>query len=245
MGFLTGFGGGCDTLFGMVSQCHLSGHTPLTTFPTLEALQRGHDGLRALLFDMDGTLLRTEEIHGEVLRRMALQWRVRPPFPPAELEEHLKGMSDAQVWGLARGWENFPQELTADDFIAEKNHQLLALIPALDPAQWSSPALATLLSDARSAGISRAVVTSSERVVTDQLLSRAGLASLFDLVITLQDVSRPKPAPDPYLQAMIRLGVGPREAVVFEDSPTGLAAARASGARVLEVDWWRGFSAGG
>ncbi len=218
---------------------------PLTTFPTLEALQRGHQDLRALLFDMDGTLLRTEEIHGEVLRRMAAGWRVRPPFPPEEVEDRLKGLSDAQVWEQACSWENFPQDLTVEDFVAEKNRKILTLIPELDPKLWSARELRHLLREARGAGMARAVVTSSERVVTDLLLSRAELTSEFDLVITLQDVKRPKPAPDPYLQAMVRLGVGPRETLVFEDSPTGLAAARAAGGRVLAVDWWKGFSARG
>jgi HAD superfamily hydrolase (TIGR01509 family) len=69
-------------------------------------------------------------------------------------------------------------------------------------------------------------------------LSVAGARDLFDVIITLQDVAHPKPHPFPYLKAMIQLGVGPRETVIFEDSLTGLQSAQASGARFIQADWW-------
>jgi HAD superfamily hydrolase (TIGR01509 family) len=210
----------------------------LTTFPTLEALQRGHEGLRAVLFDMDGTLFRTEEAHGEALREMASAWGLAPPFPPEEVEARLKGLADEQVWQLARTWPGFPPGLTTHDFVAEKNRRLLALIPGLAVSDWTSPQLHSLLRAARRSGMATGLVTSSERVVTDLLLKVAGVRELFDLVITLQDVDFPKPHPFPYLKAMIQLGVGPRETVIFEDSPTGLQAARACGARFIKADWW-------
>lgn len=210
----------------------------LTTFPTLEALQRGHEGLRALLFDMDGTLFRTEEVHGEALRHMADSWGLKPPFPPEEVEARLKGLADMQVWELARGWEGFPSGLTAEEFVIEKNKRLLALIPNISADQWTSKQLHKLLSDARAQGMATGLVTSSERVVTDLLLKQAGVRELFDLVVTLQDVEHAKPHPYPYLKAMISLGVGPRETIIFEDSPTGLKAAQASGARFIHVEWW-------
>lgn len=214
----------------------------MTTFPTLEALRAPQPSLRAILFDMDGTLFQTEEIHGEVLREMAQDWKLRPPFPPSEVEARLKGMSDAQVVELARSWEGFPLTLSVEDFIQEKNQRLQRLIPRIPVQQWCSSELVKLLHDSRAQGLATAVVTSSERVVTDLLLKTAHLTSLFDTVITLQDVRHAKPHPWPYLQAMLQLGVGPRETVIFEDSTPGLASARASGARAIQVDWWSGLA---
>lgn len=210
----------------------------LTTFPTLEALQRAQPQLRALLFDMDGTLFQTEEIHGEALRHMARDWGLRPPFAPHEVEARLKGMSDRQVMELARDWPGFPPHMNAELFVAEKNSRLVELIPQAPMHKWISPELVKLIQDAKSAGLMCAVVTSSERIITDILLHLSGLDRVLDLVITLQDVKKPKPHPWPYLQAMLQLGVGPRETVIFEDSPPGLAAATAAGARVIRADWW-------
>ena len=212
-----------------------------TTFPTLEALQGPQPGLRALLFDMDGTLFQTEEIHGEVLREMARDFGLVPPFPPSEVEARLKGMSDSQVVALARDWPGFPKGMTVEQFVDEKNQRLGKIIPRIAVSKWTSPQLKELIVKARTLGINTAVVTSSERVVTDLLLKTAGMTALFDLVLTLQDVKFAKPHPWPYLQAMLHLGVGPRETLIFEDSKPGLASAVASGARAIQVDWWTGL----
>lgn len=210
----------------------------LTTFPKLKELQLTKPDLRALLFDMDGTLFRTEEIHGEVLRLMASKWGLKPPFPQSEAEERLKGMSDTQVMELAKTWDGFPPQMDALKFIAEKNRLLLELIPKIELTQWISTEIIEFIIESKKSGLLVAIVTSSERVITNKLLSLSGLDKEIDLVITLQDVVNPKPHPGPYLKAMMTLGVGPSETLIFEDSPPGLASAQASGARVIKVDWW-------
>ena len=202
-----------------------------TSFPKLKELLHSQPGLRALLFDMDGTLFKTESIHGAVLRQLASNWGLRPPFPPSEVEERLKGMSDTQVLELAKSWEGFPPHMNTSIFIQEKNKLLLQLIPTLEIKAWRSD-------ESKHSGLSVSVVTSSERVITNLLLKLSGLDKILDLVITLQDVAIPKPHPGPYLKAMITLGVGPRETLIFEDSPPGLASATASGARVIQAAWW-------
>jgi beta-phosphoglucomutase-like phosphatase (HAD superfamily) len=69
------------------------------------------------------------------------------------------------------------------------------------------------------------------------VLVGAGLAGRFAHVVTGHDVARPKPAPDIYLEACRRLGVATSAAVALEDSPTGVAAARAAGVRVIGVPY--------
>ncbi len=214
-----------------------------TEFPTLSTVRDRHPALRGVLFDMDGTLFQTEEIHADVLRQMAIDWKIRPPFPPEEVEMRLKGMADRQVLAMARSWPGFPVDMDEETFINEKNRQLLELIPQSPLSQWCAPAMVEFLKEVKAAGLILAVVTSSERVITDQLLKASALTSLFDLVITLQDVRFAKPHPWPYLQAMQQLNIGPRETVIFEDSAPGLASANASGARVIEAQWWTGYSA--
>lgn len=80
-----------------------------------------------------------------------------------------------------------------------------------------------------------AIVTSSSRTEARRKLSKAGIADAFELVITLDDVIAPKPAPDPYLLAARRLGVAPARCLVFEDSETGAEAAFRAGCRVVQV----------
>ena len=214
----------------------------LRTFPTLAPLLAQQPTLRGVLFDMDGTLFQTEELHAEVLRAMARDWRIRPPFPPHELEERCKGMADRQVLEMARSWQGFPAGMDEATFVGEKNRRLLEVIPHCPRQTWSAPAMEEFLRHTRQHGLLLAVVTSSERVITDQLLQCSGLLPLFDLVITLQDVRFAKPHPWPYLMAMHQLGLGPRDTLVFEDSAPGLMAARAAGARVLEAQWWTDYS---
>jgi HAD superfamily hydrolase (TIGR01509 family) len=210
----------------------------LNTFPSLTALRTAQPHLRAILFDMDGTLFQTEEIHADVFRMMARDWRILPPYPIHELETRLKGMTDQQVLDLARDWPGFPVNMDTKNFIAEKNQRLLELIPHIPLHKWCAPEMKEFLIEAAKNEILLAVVTSSERVVTDKLLNVSGLSAFFQLVITLQDVKQPKPHPGPYLQAMLALNVGPRETVIFEDSKPGLEAATKAGARVIEAQWW-------
>ena len=209
-----------------------------TKFPTFEALHRAQPQLRALLFDMDGTLFQTEEFHGEALKQMAHQWGLIPQFPLDELEIKFKGMQDRQVMEEIRDWPGFPASMTGDLFVAEKNARLLNIIPSVPVQNWVARPIVEMIEQARTKGMLTAVVTSSEREITDVLLRASGLDRLMDLVITLQDVRHAKPHPWPYLQAMLHLGVGPRETVIFEDSPPGLMSAQASGGRVIHAAWW-------
>ncbi len=81
----------------------------------------------------------------------------------------------------------------------------------------------------------RAIATSSSRAGALRKLSLVGLADSFAHVITLDDVSKPKPAPEPFLLAAERLGVDPTRCVAFEDSETGAASAQAAGMCVVQV----------
>lgn len=80
-----------------------------------------------------------------------------------------------------------------------------------------------------------ALATNAERANADFVLDRAGLKKLFRVIVDGSQVAHPKPAPDLYQLAASQLGVAPANCIVFEDSPVGVAAARAAGARVAGI----------
>jgi HAD superfamily hydrolase (TIGR01509 family) len=79
------------------------------------------------------------------------------------------------------------------------------------------------------------VASNSPRSFVDRALEVSGLRERFDCVLSADDVARPKPAPDLYLALARGLGADPAACVALEDSPTGVAAARAAGAFVIGV----------
>ncbi len=85
-------------------------------------------------------------------------------------------------------------------------------------------------------GMPVAVATNSERWRLEAILGSARLDGMFHFAVTADDVRSPKPEPDMYLLVASLLGVDPSRCVVVEDSPTGVAAARAAGMRVIAVD---------
>jgi HAD superfamily hydrolase (TIGR01509 family) len=79
-----------------------------------------------------------------------------------------------------------------------------------------------------------AVASNSVRVIVETALAAAKLDG-FDAIVAGEDVEAPKPAPDPYLEACARLGVDPADAIGIEDSPVGIASAKAAGLYVIGV----------
>jgi HAD superfamily hydrolase (TIGR01509 family) len=80
-----------------------------------------------------------------------------------------------------------------------------------------------------------AVASNSPRGFVDAVLARGGFVKSFDAYVTGDELERPKPAPDAYLEVCARLEVEPSTAVALEDSPTGVASARAAGLYVIGV----------
>jgi len=96
------------------------------------------------------------------------------------------------------------------------------------------PGARELLADLRKQGIPTALVTMSLRRMALDVVDQIDFDA-FDLVIAGDEVERPKPFPDPYLAAAAQLGIDITDAVVIEDSPTGVASGAASGAVTLGV----------
>ena len=103
------------------------------------------------------------------------------------------------------------------------------------------PGAVQLLDALGAAGVPIGLASNSLRSFVDLVLASAGVADRFQVVVAGDEVARPKPAPDLYLAACAGLGVDPADAVALEDSPTGVAAARAAGMRVVGVPYLDGI----
>ncbi|MCY1542085.1 Phosphoglycolate phosphatase [compost metagenome] len=92
-----------------------------------------------------------------------------------------------------------------------------------------------LIGDLRARGIPTAIATSSRQPHAQHQLGAVGLLDMFDTIVTRNDVTFPKPHPEPYLTAAKRLGIEPRHCLALEDSHAGVHAAHAAGMQTVMV----------
>jgi HAD superfamily hydrolase (TIGR01509 family) len=182
----------------------------------------------AVVFDNDGLLLDTESVwtraEEDLFERRELK------FTPADKLE-LVGTSAEIAGGILERRlgepgraEELLEELNAL-VVAELEHGVEAMVGARE-----------LLERLREQGVPIGLVSNSPLCFVKRSIEIVGFAGHFDAVLSAHEVAAPKPAPDPYLEACRRLGVEPGPSVVaLEDSPTGVAAARAAGLTVIGI----------
>lgn len=185
------------------------------------------DRVRAVIFDMDGTLLDTEAEHRRTMAEAAaaLGW----PFADEVLLAMVGIHRDANRLMLA---ERFGADFPMEQFYADSDRLFEAALEAVIPMR---PGVESMLAQIAAAGIPMAVATSTEAPYACQRLEKAGLLDYFDVVVTRNDVERPKPHPEPYLLAARRLGVAVTDAVAVEDSYAGVRSAAWAGIATVMV----------
>jgi beta-phosphoglucomutase len=185
--------------------------------------------IRAVAFDLDGTLVDLERFHHESLLRAAREVGVELTWEQARQRiPHFIGGPDAVVAAGVAALA--PVEVAPAGILAAKQRYFTSAIGAVDQIVPRAGA-GEILRWLAGRGVPVAVGTVTEREIAVGILDRSGLLPLFggDRVVTLHDVPRLKPAPDVYVETARRLGVPPADQLVFEDSLTGMAAARAAG----------------
>jgi HAD superfamily hydrolase (TIGR01509 family) len=192
-----------------------------------------HD-VRAVLFDMDGTLVETEEYWGEALFALARRYggRLSEAGRRKTIGSSMRvsmDVLDADL-GLRRS-----EEQRAEDgrWVEETTARLMAA----GGISWR-PGAAAVVSAVRAAGLTTALVTTTPRSLAETVLEsiRADLGEdPFDVTLCGDEVPARKPDPTPYRQAMAALAVDPAQCVVIEDSTAGVTSGLAAGAAVLGV----------
>ncbi len=183
-------------------------------------------GLQAVVWDYDGTLVDTEPIWASTEQQMMLdfgvEWGEEQMRQMTGQSARISAQMMADAAGLPErvGW--FFDELHA----RVAGRVASAELPYLD-------GVLRLLAEFEQAGIRCALVTASNGQILDAARSR--LPSIFEFLITSDDVAHPKPHPEGYLQAFARLGVDPLDALILEDSVPGTRAGLDAGGLVVGV----------
>jgi HAD superfamily hydrolase (TIGR01509 family) len=181
----------------------------------------------AIVFDNDGLLLDTEEAWTRA--ETALFTRYGATFDDTHKRE-LIGSSHAFA---ASRLEIMLAEPGRGVELMDELHDLV-MVEAEHDVQ-PRPGAVALVEALLAAGIPIAVASNSPRAFLDLVLRTSGMAGSFTTTVSGDEVPRPKPAPDIYLEACRRLGADPARSVGIEDSPTGAEAAKAAGMTVIGV----------
>jgi len=179
----------------------------------------------ALIFDMDGVLVDSNAAHKEAWIRFNRRYGVETTDA---MIEHMYGRRNDEIVRDFFG-SDLPSEEVAARGKAKESFYREMIAAHLE--QMLVPGAAQFLHRYRD--LPMAVASNAEIENIDFLLDRAGLRPYFRVVLCGSQVARPKPYPDIYLLAAQLLGVQPQSCVVFEDSPSGVAAATAASMPVI------------
>ncbi|MEQ4304748.1 HAD family phosphatase [Plantactinospora sp. B6F1] len=189
----------------------------------------------AVAFDLDGTLVDLERFHHDALLRAAREVGVALTWDDAlHRLPHFIGGPDPRVAAEVAALSG--AGVAPAEVLAAKRRYFSALVGAADGIVPRAGA-AELLDRLAGRGVPLAVGTVTEREPALGILRRAGLLGHFgaDRVVAARDVPELKPAPHVYRETARRLGVPPQDQLVFEDSVTGITAARSAGSPVVAM----------
>jgi len=179
---------------------------------------------RAVLFDMDGTLVDSEGLHFDAMKQALLQMGYHVPDA---LADRMTGMSGADCHALLREAIGFKPSF--DDYVEGKYRCYLAGAARLERRRGVDAVLRLLAET----GTRFAIVSNSDRMLVDANLRAASLQQPGLVTVSRNDVVRGKPDPEPYLRAAHLLGVSPENCIVVEDSTPGAVAGLAAGMTVI------------
>lgn len=185
--------------------------------------------MKAVIFDMDGVIVDTNP-HHRIAWREYYQ-RNGKALSDDDFVQHVSGKHNSDIVAHL-----FPdQTLTPEEVVRLSNEKEALFRELYSSAITPVPGIITFLEALKDAGIRTAVATSAPVENLDFVMDTLGIRHFFDALLNESMVKHPKPDPEIYQKAMTMLGVEPADSVIFEDSMTGIQAAKASGASVIGV----------
>jgi len=223
---------------GQLLEIHHNGQTLTLPSDLLQPLARPETSARAifprparaLIFDLDGVLTDTANLHYQAWKQLADELDI--PFD-RETNEALKGVD--RMASLSIILERASREYSAEErqILAErKNGYYLDAIEQLGP-QDVFPGVMTVLTQARAAGLKTALASASRNAVT--LLQKLGIGDYFDAIADANTLLRGKPDPEIFLAAAAALGIAPAQCIGIEDAAAGIEAIHAAGMAAIGI----------
>jgi HAD superfamily hydrolase (TIGR01509 family) len=182
--------------------------------------------IEAVVFDLDGVLLQSEEVWDAVRERYVV---ARGGRYDEDVQRAMMGMSSPE-------WSRYlHEEAGVPEEPKEINHDVVALM--LEAYRRHLPLLPGAKEAVRRAAATfpLALASSSNREIFEEVLELAGLAGCFEATVSSEEVPRGKPAADVYLEAARRLGVAPERCTAVEDSHAGIDSAKSADMRVVAI----------
>ena len=180
--------------------------------------------IEAVIFDMDGVIVDTEQVWDDVRQQLVADWGGRDS---EGAQRAMMGMSSGE-WSRYMhdelGLPRSPDEINRE-VVRRMLERYRAELPLIDGAVDAVRRLARTFP--------LAVASSSNRPLIDAVLATARITDCFTATVSSEEVTRGKPSPDVYLEVARRLGVAPEHCAAIEDSGAGIRAAHAAGMRVL------------
>jgi HAD superfamily hydrolase (TIGR01509 family) len=194
--------------------------------PSVGSVAESQNQIQAVIFDLDGVLIASEEVWAEVRREFALSHAGH--WEP-DSQRTMMGMSSAEWAAFMHddlGVALAPEEIVAA-VVAEMSTRYRHHLPLLPGAREAVHRLGRRWP--------LGLASSANRPLIDLVLDESRLAPCFAATLSTEEVGRGKPAPDVYLEVSRRMGVDPRRCAGVEDSSNGLRALRAAGMRSIAV----------
>ena len=183
--------------------------------------------LKAILFDFDGVVVQSEDVYDRATKKLGDLYGVE--IPNAFYEAN-RGIAEALFYS------RFISEFDLDVDTASLQEDGKKLLWAeFSSSVHYTPGFQQFYSKIRKHVSHVALVTATPRPLIDEIFKNSNISVNFDFMVTSSDVINTKPAPDPYLKACGKIGVDPAQALVIEDSPTGLRAATTAGCQTVAI----------
>jgi beta-phosphoglucomutase len=183
---------------------------------------------RAVIFDIDGTLVDNMHLHAEAFSVFAERHGL--PLLTKDDRARLDGRRNSEIFPIL-----FKRAVPRDEWLAYEQEKE-GLYRELSKGRLEPMKGLHLLIDRLNAdGIPIALATSAPKLNVTHTLAELDLAGAFPIIVRGDEVAMGKPAPDVFIEAARRLGIEAKDCLVFEDAPMGIEAAHAAGMRVVAV----------
>ncbi|MDT8977946.1 pyrophosphatase PpaX [Paenibacillus sp. chi10] len=182
--------------------------------------------IRTVLFDLDGTIIDTNELIIETFLHV-----LRDKTPSPFTREHIipsMGLTLEEQLRIFTGQDQVDELVAAyRKYNLERHDELVREFPYVKK----------VMADLHASGIQLGVVTTKMRATTERALRMFGLIDYLSTIVTVQDVNHPKPHPEPVLRAVEALQANPAQTIMVGDSPADILSANAAGVISCGVAW--------